>query len=171
MGQRRNTALKMLADLALEAKKKQYPDFPYPVKPRFSDRTANGLTKCIITFLKLWGYQAERISNTGRMIDRRQKVTDVSGFTKVIGSTEWIPGTGTNGTADISATINGRSVKIEVKIGRDAQSEAQKTYQYDVERAGGIYIVAKDFQGFYDWFCRFDCYTMKGGGYARKATV
>lgn len=153
MDQLKNTALKMLADLALEAKKKQYPDFPYPVPPKYNDKTANGLTKCIIDFLKLQGHQAERISNVGRMIDRRQRVTDTAGFTKIIGSTEWIPGTGSNGTADISATINGRSVKIEVKIGKDRQSQAQREYQREVEAAGGIYVIAKDFEGFYEWYC------------------
>lgn len=63
----------------------------------------------------------------------------------------YIPGTSRNGTADISATIQGRSVKIEVKIGKDRQSDVQLSYQKEVERAGGIYYIAKDFQSFYDW--------------------
>jgi hypothetical protein len=42
---------------------------------------------------------------------------------------QWTKGTSTAGSADISATIKGRSVKIEVKIGKDRQSEAQKKYQ------------------------------------------
>jgi len=56
------------------------------------------------------------------------------------------------GTADISATIKGRSVKIEVKIGKDRQSEAQKQYQAKVEQSGGIYFIAKDFSAFMDFY-------------------
>ena len=56
------------------------------------------------------------------------------------------------GTADISATIGGRSVKIEVKVGRDRQSEAQRIYQQQVEAAGGIYYIATDFESFVKWY-------------------
>jgi hypothetical protein len=128
------------------SKTKMPPD--YVVRTKFSDKTANGLTKAIITFLKLHGCQAERISNTGRYIDDTRIVTDVIGFKRKIGSGKYIKGTGTNGTADISATIRGKSVKIEVKIGKDRQSDAQKKYQDDIERAGGLYWIAKDFESF-----------------------
>lgn len=146
------TEIKLLEDLAFEEKKKKYPDQPYLIKKRFSDKSANELTKAIIAFIKLNGGQAERISNTGRVIDGRKTYTDVLGHRREIGSIQWIPSTGTAGTADISATINGQSVKIEVKHGRDRQSEAQKRYQAEVERAGGIYFVAKDFESFYQWY-------------------
>nr|MDQ3022693.1 hypothetical protein [Bacteroidota bacterium] len=76
------------------------------------------------------------------------------GSTRTIGSTKWIKGTGTNGTADISATIKGRSVKVEVKIGTDKQSSFQKKYQLDIENAGGYYFIARNFQDFYDWYLR-----------------
>jgi len=146
------TAIKILENMAYNAKLKKYKDQPYLVKPKFSDKTANGLTKAIIKFIQLSGGQAERISTTGRVIDKRKTYTDVVGVRRTIGSTKWVPGTTTKGSADISATINGQSVKIEVKIGRDRQSDAQKKYQSDVERAGGIYYMAKDFQSFYDWY-------------------
>lgn len=81
------------------------------------------------------GYQAERIESTGRMLGKK-----------------WVKSTSTNGTADISATIAGKSVKIEIKIGKDRQSEAQKKYQADVERAGGIYIIVKNFTEFAEWY-------------------
>lgn len=58
----------------------------------------------------------------------------------------------TVGTADISATIRGRSVKIEVKIGRDRQSEAQKRYQASIEAAGGIYYIARNIDDFMQWY-------------------
>lgn len=143
-------SVKSLEDAKFIAKKQRYPNTPekYLVKEKYRDDNANGLTKCIIDYLKLKGYQAERINTTGRMIDRRQTVTDVLGHTKQIGSFEWVPTTSTRGSADISAIINGRSVKIEVKIGADRQSTAQKEYQRNVEDAGGVYIIAHDFDGF-----------------------
>lgn len=146
------TAIKILEQMAFDAKLKKYKDQPYLVKTKFSDKTANGLTKAIIKFLQLKGWQAERITTTGRLIDQRKTYTDVVGFRRTIGSTKWIPGTSTRGSADISATIAGKSVKIEVKIGRDKQSPAQKKYQADIERSGGIYYVAKTFEDFYKWY-------------------
>ena len=119
---------------------------------KFDDRTANGLTKCIIAFLTMHGHQAERVNTMGRPIDNQRTYTDILGRTRQIGSLTWIKSTSTTGSADISATINGRSVKIEVKIGRDRQSQAQKCYQRALEAAGGLYFVAKDFESFVEWY-------------------
>jgi hypothetical protein len=120
----------------------------YVPKTTYTDKTANGLTKCIVHWLNLNGWQAERISTTGRYIDNSKIVTDVLGNRKKIGSGKYIKGSGTNGSADISATIKGRSIKIEVKIGKDRQSDAQKKYQEMIEKAGGIYFIATDFDDF-----------------------
>lgn len=46
-------------------------------------------------------------------------------------------------------------IKIEVKCkatGDNYQSAAQKHYQQQVEAAGGLYYIARDFQSFYDWY-------------------
>lgn len=149
----------LLQELYLKDFKEKYPNVPEHCIPmeKFNDTTANGLTKTIIKFIQMIGGQAERISSMGRMIDNRKVSTDVLGRQRTIGTMKYIPGTSTNGTADISATIPikmkngntfGLSVKIEVKIGADRQSEAQKKYQKDVERAGAVYIIAKDFDNF-----------------------
>ena len=150
-------SIKVLQDLIWQLECIKYPRMPkeYIPKPTYSDKTANGLTKCIIHFVKANGYQAERISNTGRYIDNSKVVTDSMGFQKRIGSGQYIKGTGTNGTADISATIKGKSIKLEVKIGKDRQSEAQKKYQADIERAGGIYVIIKDFDEFMNFYKKF----------------
>jgi hypothetical protein len=108
--------------------------------PRFNDKTANGLTRCIITFLRLNGHQAERVNTMGRQIKAKS------------GKMIYIPTTGSKGSADISATINGLSVKLEVKVGRDRQSERQQRYQEQIMNAGGIYHVATDFQSFTRWY-------------------
>lgn len=149
-------AIQLLKQLSVNHKRNKYPSVPDDSLPatNYNDRTANGLTRCIIDFLTFKGWQAERINNTGRMIDRRTSYTDVMGRNKTIGGVDWIRGTGTDGTADISATVAGKSVKIEVKIGRDRQSDAQRKYQQMIERAGGVYVIAKTLQGFYDWYTK-----------------
>ena len=116
------------------------------------DDTANGLTRCIVDYLHYKGWQAERINTTGIPIDTRQQVTDILGRSRTIGSVEWRPSGSTVGSADISATIEGRSVKIEVKIGRDKMSEAQRRYQRDIEQAGGLYYIARNFTDFWKWY-------------------
>lgn len=150
-------SLNRLKALALEQDKLKYPSFPDKFRSiyKYTDKTANGLTRCITDWINFSGGQAERISSTGRVIDNRQTYTNAIGQVVTIGSTKYIPGTGTKGTADISATVNGRSVKIEVKIGKDRQSEAQKTYQAKIEAAGGVYIIAKDFGSFLEWYDGF----------------
>jgi hypothetical protein len=148
---------KRLVDLAMNILKEKYPSFPdhaIPI-PKYSDKTANGLTKCIKDFLNNSGWQAERINTTGRMIDDSKVVTDVVGFQRKVGTVKWIPGTGTKGSADLSATIAGRSVKIEVKIAKDRQSEYQKQYEQSITQAGGVYIIARDFDGFIQWYDNF----------------
>ena len=126
------------------------------------DDTANGLTRCIIDYLKYKGGQAERINTTGIPLDTRQTYTDICGHRRTIGSLTWRPSGSTVGSADISATINGRSVKIEVKIGRDRQSDAQRRYQTQVEQAGGYYYIARNFTEFVRWY--HQTFVVKKGG-------
>lgn len=147
-------AVKDLEELADIANAKAHPHMPqkYLAKAKYRDDTANGLTRCIIDWIRLHGGQAERINTTGVPVDRRRLVTDVLGNTRNIGSIEWRRSGGTAGSADISATIHSKAVKIEVKIGRDRQSPAQRQYQAAIEAAGGLYYVAKDFTSFVEWY-------------------
>lgn len=154
---KKSPALKELERLSLEGKRKRYPHNPFLVGDTYEDKTANGLSKAIIAYIRMNGGQAERISTTGRPIDRTKTFTDVIGRSRTIGRVDWIPGTGTNGCADISATIEGRSVKIEVKVGSDRQSPAQKEYQKAIQTAFGIYYIARDFASFVSWYnLKFD---------------
>ena len=150
-------AIDILKNLKIESLRAEYPSVPAHAipTPKYSDNSANGLTKCIIDFLQLSGHQAERINTMGRPIDNRKQVTDVIGRTKTIGSMKWGKSTATKGSADISATINGMSVKIEVKYGNDRQSEDQKKYQESIERSGGQYLIAKTFEDFYLNYLQF----------------
>lgn len=142
------------ADLLLNESRVKYPNLPDHARAITvpSDSSTNGLTKCVIKWIELNGYQAERINSTGRYIDDRKIVTNVVGQQALIGSGKWIKSSGTVGTADISSVINGRSVKIEIKFGKDRQSQAQKDYQAAIERAGGIYIIVREFDGFVEWW-------------------
>lgn len=147
------SALKLLNELAWNKLRanSSMPDYAIP-KPKFTDNSANALTKSIIAWIELNGYQAERINNTGRYVDNKKTVKNIMGQSITIGSGQYIPGTGTKGTADISATIKGKSIKIEVKFGKDRQSEAQKEYQATIERSGGVYFIAKTFDDFYNFY-------------------
>ena len=146
-------AVKELEELADIENAKKHPQFArYAPKAKYRDANANGLTRCIIDYLHFKGWQAERINTTGIPIDTRQQVTDITGRTRTIGSLTWRPSGSTVGSADISATIGGRSVKIEVKIGKDRQSPAQRLYQQAVEQAGGLYFIARNFTLFVEWY-------------------
>jgi len=52
------------------------------------------------------------------------------------------------GVSDILACYFGRLIAIEVKIGTDRLSSEQTGFLKNVEHAGGIAIVAKDFETF-----------------------
>ena len=143
---KKSEALKYLKELALNSLKARYPNNPYLPEKKYTDLTANGLTKSVIDFITFSGYQAERINSMGRQIDRRKTITDLLGRTRTVGTVEWIKGTSKPGTADISATVLGRSIKIEVKCkatGDNYQNPSQKLYQKEVEKAGGLYIIVR----------------------------
>jgi hypothetical protein len=151
---KKSEAVKHLEQLANKAAQKKYPNTPpeWLAPRRYRDDTSNGLTKCIVDFLRLQGWQAERINNMGRPVDGTKTFVDVVGNVRSVGQVTWIPGSGSKGTSDISATIAGQSVKIEVKMGRDRQSDEQMQYQWTVEQAGGVYLIARSFEEFLEWY-------------------
>lgn len=150
----KSEAIKYLEFLIVEAKRKKYPNIPpdYLAAVKYRDDTANSLTRCIIDFIRVKGGQSERVNCMGRPIDRTQTFIDCIGRERTIGSIDWIPGTGTKGSADISCCISGLSVKVEVKIGSDRMSQAQKDYQKAIDSAGGIYYIARNFTSFLEWY-------------------
>jgi hypothetical protein len=147
---------KRLDKLELEYLKEKYlfvPEYAL-ARTKWSDSNTNELTKSIIKFIKYNGYQSERINTMG-VYRAPKNVTDVVGRSRTLGKGKWTKGTGTRGSSDISATIKGRSVKIEVKFGKDRQSEYQKAYQRTIEKAGGVYIIAKNMTDFVEWYDDF----------------
>lgn len=108
------------------------------VKP-YRDTTANDLTKSIIDFINFSGGDANRISCQGQV-------------RKINGRMVWTHGNTRKGTADIHAIYRGRALSIEVKIGRDKLSDAQKLEAERINDAGGLYFIAKDFPSFIEWW-------------------
>ena len=143
-----NMTLKELTRLKTEAILEKHPNFPrigFPTTKPFTDKTANGLTRAIVDYIRLTGNYGERINNVG-VYDAKRGVYRKGGTRK--------------GIADIMATKRiqagertyGVSVAIEVKIGKDRLSEYQQTVKEEIERSGGVYIVARNWDQFYkEW--------------------
>jgi hypothetical protein len=155
------TALEKLRQLKLSKTREMYPNVPDIALPKteYNEKSANGLTRCVLDYLLLSGHFCERTGNEGRVIDGRKTYTDVIGRQKTIGTVKRIKSSGTKGTSDLKAVINGRMVAIEIKFGADRQSQHQKDYQAMVENAGGTYWIVKNFEQFlnlYENFIRFE---------------
>ena len=154
MSQADKDSLKQLKAMALDNISPTLPyreSFVHDYKPN----TANGLRRAIVDWLKFDGQQGEPINVTGKMVDNTKKVTDIMGSQRIIGSVEYQKTTMVRGSADISATIEGRSVKIELKINSDRQSHDQKDYQASVERAKGVYVIIKTISGWAEWYKQY----------------
>jgi hypothetical protein len=146
-----------LKALELEALRLKHPtiDQKYLAFTDWKDNSANSLTNCVIAYVQYMGGQAERISSQGQYREgaKIQVGTGEIAYHKQLPG-KWTPGQSTKGTADISTTIRGRSVKIEIKQ-KDKQSDVQKQYQAAIERAGGVYIIVRNFDDFVIWYDDF----------------
>jgi hypothetical protein len=122
------------ADFAYRAEK--YPEFAKTnaaFYKKYSDKTANKLTAAIKRWFELSGGMASRTNVQGQY-DPRTKKFRHSGSTK--------------GQADLNCVYGGRSIQVEVKIGKDRQNLDQKLFKERVENSGGIYILAKSWEDF-----------------------
>ena len=127
-----------IKDFELEYQKWYYKDKifekPMQVQAKFSDKGANDLTKLILVWLKVNGYFGARI-NSGAVYDKRLGI-----YRKGSGATA--------GMADINAVVKGKSISIEVKIGKDKIRDIQIKVKSEIEAAGGIYFISKTFDNF-----------------------
>lgn len=102
--------------------------------------TANGLTDAVIRFILLQKGFAFRVNNSG--------IWDVKkGRYKASGTIKGIP--------DIHATYEGHSIWIEIKVGRDKLSEAQKSFRTRLEKVGGEFWEVRNFDGFREQWTTF----------------
>ncbi len=120
----------------------------------YKDNSANGLTKCIVDFLTFKGHYSNRINTQGQA-----RVSDIPRFDIFQGkmvsigkNVSYTKSTTKKGTPDIDAIIQGKPVKIEVKVGKDYMKKEQKAERAKIEKAGGYYFIAKDMQTFYNWY-------------------
>lgn len=139
------TGLQHLKQLHCDQVRRTHPNLPdYAIKyGKYDPSNANGLTKCIVAYIGFIGGFATRVSTTGRMLPTR--------ITEVKTELKFIPGTTRKGTADIMGSYKGIPLSIEVKIGKDRQSEAQKQVEREFNASGGRYYIARDFESFYQW--------------------
>ncbi|WP_020598683.1 hypothetical protein [Spirosoma panaciterrae] len=135
-------ALQHLCRIADEAKIAKYPNIPASRIPRskYTDRTANGLTTCVMAWLQLNGHFCARI-NTGGIYDENLGKYRPSGSTR--------------GTPDVLCCIRGRFVGLEIKSGSDKLSEAQKAIARQIEASLGFFLEVRSFEGFYRWYEEF----------------
>lgn len=91
-----------------------------PVYPQVAK--SNGLTQYIVKFLTWSGHRSTRINVSGRMVKGK-----------------YIPSATRKGSADISATVLGKSVMIEIKVGKDKPREEQLREQELERKSGGVY--------------------------------
>ena len=100
--------------------------------------SANRITRNVLTVINGQpGCVAYRVNNVGvydEAIGARRK-----------GNTE-------RGLPDVWACVLGRFLTIEVKAGKDELSEHQKMRKFEIEKAGGIFFVARSTDGFTDFF-------------------
>jgi hypothetical protein len=99
--------IQKLSKLKQAATAERYPNVPEYALPKKKYKTdASGLTRSIVDWLTLNGHFASRTSSAGRYLPKERR---------------FIPSTTRKGYPDITATINGKSVYIEVKTGKDRE--------------------------------------------------
>ena len=113
--------------------------------PKFDCSKTNDLTKAILEFCKYSNHYARRISSEGRY---RMGTVYKRPNGSFRGPGQFIPGQN-KGIADIMMTASGKTIWIEVKVGRDRQSEVQKDFENNIKNSGGEYWIIKTFEQFY----------------------
>jgi hypothetical protein len=134
-----SSALRQLEWLADARKRERYPNVPEHglVKARYSDKTANDLTRAIVDYCTLSGHFATRLQSTGTYREDLKR---------------YVPSQQRRGLPDVFAVVHGRAVHVEVKIGRDRLSDEQKQAIQELQAAGAAVFIAADFQQFHEWF-------------------
>lgn len=134
---------KRLHQLREQYLKEKFPatanDHGVPLPKPYKDNTANGLQRCIRDFLVYSGHDCQRHNVQGQL----RKIKGVMKYTK---------SSSRKGSADQFAIIAGRHISIETKIGKDTVKEEQHAEKQRIERAGGIYIIARNMENFLSWY-------------------
>ena len=141
--------LQELTEAIHEAKFKDHPHCAtrkelFPTRP-FTEKGANELTRSIETFIRYTGNYADRINNTGiydTKLKRFRKSNTRRGIADIMASKR----------VEHQGKFFAITVAIEIKYGNDKLSEFQLRMKDDIEKAGGIYLVARTWHQFInDW--------------------
>ncbi len=121
--------------MIFEYKCRQSPTVPRyaMVKPKPHDTNTSGLTDCVRSFLITKGHYCGRTNTTGTYSQKLGK---------------YIHSGATRGQSDLNCIVQGQSWQVEIKLGKDKLSPAQERIREQVQKAGGVYLVAKTFDGF-----------------------
>lgn len=114
----------------------------YKMKKISRADAANTITKSIVDFLIDKGHSASRVNTQGQWNEEEQR---------------WQKSGSRNGYSDVSCCLKCKSgigifLAIEVKFDKDKQSPAQKSFQKEVEAAGGIYYIARATEAFDEYY-------------------
>ena len=123
----------------------------------------NGLRRAIINFMDWEGHHLEATNTMGRPIAKyAEKFSIMTGqLHKVHIGIEWQKGSGIPGSSDAKGHINHKGSKfaiplyVEIKYGKDVMSDEQKEYDLKITSTGGIYLIAKTIDGFFEWYFNF----------------
>jgi len=91
---------------------------------------SSALTDAVIKYIKLHGGVAYRINTVG-VYDEKLGGLRNSGMKK--------------GLPDVIGIYKGRFLGVEIKVGKDRQSDHQKDREVEINQAGGVYLIAKTF--------------------------
>lgn len=134
----------------------RYPNVPEHALPKkkFTDKNANGLTAMILEWCRLHKVWANRISSEGRYRPG-DEITDVIGQRRQMKGL-WLPGMN-KGLPDVITCVSGRFIGLEIKIGKDRQSQDQKDMQAGIEASEGVYLIIKTYEQFQKDFVETYC--------------
>lgn len=101
---------------------------------------ANSLTNSIVKFLNFNGFKAWNVYN-GAIYDPKKQIYRKNPQKK-------------KGVFDICGfrIQDGRHLEIEIKVGKDRLSDYQKRHLADLEKAGALCFVARNFDEFLTWY-------------------
>jgi len=116
---------------------------------------SNALTDAVINYVRLNGGAARRVNTQGTYVEAKYNERGVQ-----------LKGTGAyrksgmkRGFEDVSCIIppHGKYLAVEVKIGADKLRDEQIERKAEVEKCGGLYFVAKDFDSFKLFYDNLQC--------------
>lgn len=159
---------KIFRDRYIEANR-QYVEREFPAfysakgwfKPTYPKvETANGMKELVVKYLTWMGHFSNRTNNMGT--PRVKKVPKYNIFTEqveeIVTGVDWTTSHSKKGMQDIDCNLKhskhpfGIPWKIEIKVGRDKSSTAQKRFAPKVKKSGAIYSVIRTDAEFFNQY-------------------